>query len=462
MDLNNTPGVGEPDNSASAGTLDLVDNVPSIEDAPSIVDESTIVSDTPAADDSAEDSAEISEDIKAEMESVIEAQANDSALVKKLRDLVKVKYDDFSSKVPQSDLSESQQLAEELITGLFEYDVESGPTTRSFAEKLAAKDMSVATQALSDLSNVQVDPDTGWTLGHQFLESIGLDPYKIEELRQFSRGELAAPESYGIIPVHPSVPPEFAEAYKSLDQVTRTDVDIYLDSENEGQKLAAMRTLRNQKTVMDTDRMREEGQKQFQAQFTNEVTTALETDLETTYTGLMTSLKSNPAYVNVAVSADKNIDTMVKDTVIANLNALGDPRSVLAKQAVAQFESRGVQVDLPKITSLMQTIEDTTKIAITAEKQGKLQGRDYSTQIQDALSRKSQAMASLTALGNKYFSQVLANLTGSQVNSPNPKGSIPKLEGTPAAPTSNTSGVKTFKELDAEILNIAKGLAATQ
>lgn len=401
--------------------------------------------------------AEISDDLKSEMESVIEAKSDDSALVKKLRDLVKTKYDDYAKRV-QPELSEAQQQALELANGLFEFDVERGTaTTRNFAQKLAQKDMGIASQAFDDLSSLAVD-ENGFTLGHRFLEKIGLDPYKIEELRQFSRGELN-PTDYGITTVPESIPREYAEAYKSLDPVTRTDVDIYLDSENEGQKMAAMRTLRDRQANIDNDRRTEEYQTHQQAQFTQEVTSATEADLQTTYQGVLTSLKSNPAYTNVTISSDPNVDAMVKESIISGLNALGDPRSVLAQHAIQTFEARGVKVDVAKIEGLMRTIEEASRTAIVAERQGKLQGRDYSTQIQEALARKSTATSQLLAQGNKYFSQTLASLSG-KGTAPNPVGGTPKLEGNNSPIVNRPQGVKNFADLDKEVLEIAKNIAA--
>lgn len=440
--------VGTPEESAPDITAPEIES-----SAPDGSVEGKTISDAP-------DEGEISEDIKSEMQSVIEGNTNDSALVKKLRDLVKVKYEDFASRVTP-EIPESQKEALELVNGLFEFDVERGvATTRNFATKLAEKDLNLATQAFEDLSSIPVNAN-GYTLGHKFLESIGLDPYKIEELRQFSRGELNATD-YGIVQVHAFVPKELSEAYKSLDPVTRTDVDVYLDSENEAQKAAALRTLRNQQAVLDNERYTQQRNEQQQQQFTTEVAQATENDLTTTYTGVLSSIKSNPAYTSVTISSDPNVDGMLKDSIISQLNALGDPRSVLAKQAASLFEARGIKVDMPKLESLMQTIETSTKTAITAEKMGKLQGRDYSTQIQDAVARKSQAVSALIAMGNKYFSQALSNLSGVKPNTPNPKGGTPPLDGNPASFETRPTGVKTPAELDAEILNIAKTLRAAQ
>lgn len=444
-----------PDSSGSVATLEGADPVAEAIQAtePAVVEEKQ-VSETPP-----DEGESIPEDLKAEMEAVIEANPNDTDLVKKLRGLVKTKYDDFTSR-HQPELSDAQKEQLELVNGLFDFDLEQGvATTRNFAQNLAKKDLNLAQQAFQDLSQVPMD-ENGFTLGHRFLESIGLDPYKIEELRQFSRGELNAAE-LGIVTAPPNVPKEYSEAYKSLDTVTRTDVDIYLDSENEGQKQAALRILRDRQSNIEYQRNMEQMQQRQQAQFSTEVNTAVESDLANTYSGMLSSLKQNPAYTSVAISADKNVDTMVKDSIISSLNALGDPRSVLAQQAVQMLEARGVKVDLPKIEGLMSQIEASTKKAISAERQGKLQGRDFTTQIQEALASKAQAVSQLVALGNRYFSQTLSNISGVPTN-PNPKGTIPQIDGAPASTTVTPPGIKSPKDLDAFIAETARSIAASQ
>lgn len=458
-------GVGAPpDGSASAGSDGVVPSLtPPVLETPgdllSANPDETIISD-PVGDSQEEP---ISDELQSEIESVIEAQPNDSALVKKLRDLLKVKYEDFSSRVAQptaQEPSENQKLAEELVNGLFEFDLEKGPTTQKFAHTIAKKDIALAQQVLIDLANTPMD-DSGFTIGHKFLEQIGLDPYKIEELRQFSQGQIN-PVDYGIVKVHDKVPQELSEAYKSLSTVQRTDVDLYLDSENPEQLRAALATLKDRQTAINSERQTKQFQEQQQQRFTQEVTTATESDLETTYSGVLTALRSNPAYTNIAVSSDPNVDSMVKDSIIAQLNALGDPRSVLAQQAVKTFEARGVKVDLAKVGQLMQTIENSTQVAISADRMGKLQGRDYSTQIQEALARKSNAVSQLVALGNRYFSQALSNLTGVTAQ-PNPKGSVPNLQGKNQAIQSQPSAKpKNFQDLDKEIAEIARSLQAAQ
>lgn len=455
-----------PDNSATAGTPPTgdVSVTPPNEDltlTPPPLDEGKTISEQTVEPPKEEDS-ELSDDLKSEMESVIEAKDNDSALVKKLRDLVKTKYEDYEAKVKPAELPESQKEALELIEGIFEFDIESGrPTTRTFAEKLSKKDMNLAAQALEDLSMVPVD-ERGFTLGHKFLEKIGLDPLKLDDLRRFSRGEVD-PVDYGMVKVHDKVPRELSEAYKSLSHINRTDVDIYLDSEDQMKVSAALQTLRNQQTVIDNTKAQAEFQERQQLQFNNDVAAAMETDLTSTYNGVLETLKTNPAYVNVALSSDKNVDSMVKDSLIAQLNSLGDPRSVLAQQAVKTFESRGVKIDIPQIEGLMRTIENSTQTAIAAEKLGKLQGRDYSTQIQEAYARKVAAVSKLTALGNKYFSQAMANLSGVSLKQPDPKSGVPPLTGQNVPPGEATPGkAKTFAELDADVLNIAAALRANQ
>lgn len=310
-----------------------------------------------------------------------------------------------------------------------------------------------------DLSSVPIN-ESGLTLGHKFLQVIGLDPYKIEELRQYSRGELDL-SSKGIVSVPETVPKEYHEAYKSLDEVTRIDVDMYLEGQREDQRYAALRTLKDRQDNIQFAKSQSEFQAQQEASFQREVAVETETALETTYSGVLNSLKTNPAYTEVAISSDKAVDTVVKDSIISQLNALGDPRSVLAKQAVKTFESQGVKVDLPKITELMQTIENSTVVAVNAERKGKLQNRDYSVQIREANAKKTQAVSQLVALGNKYFSQTLSALSGIKPATPAPKGGMPNTEGKAPAIAPNTPGTMTMAELDKVIQETAKSLQAS-
>lgn len=458
MDELNT-GVGAlPDSSASAGTPETVVAAPPVENA-SPVEEKTISEDTASVPPTTEEEGDAVGDINSEIESAIKEEASDSDLVKKLRGLLKTKFES-NKKGEEPQLSESQQQALELVEGLFEFDFNTqSPTTRKFAENLAKKDLGLAQQAFQDLSSIPVD-ENGFTIGHKFLEMIGLDPYKIEDLRKFSKGEIN-PTSLGMVKVHSAVPKELTEAYKSLSPINRTDVDVYLDSEDDVKISAALQVLRNQQVALNSERREAEMVQRQQESFNTEVYQATETDLNTTYTGIIEALKTNPAYTNVTISSDKTIDSMVKDTLISNLNALGDPRSLLAQTAAKNFEARGVQVDLKQIGDLMEAIEVSARTAIAAERMGKLQGRDYSSQVQEALGRKSNAVAKLLALGNRYFSQALANMTGA--SNPAPKPGIPGVEGNAPQGTASVPGkAKTFAELDAEIMNIAGSLAAAK
>jgi hypothetical protein len=166
---------------------------------------------------------------------------DDTPLVRRLRGVLRTKLE------PQA-LGEREQEALQVMESLFGFDSDAGaPTAKAFAEYLAKKDLTVANQAYRDLANIPVNED-GWTIGHQFLKDIGLDPYKLEELRQFSRGEI---QSQAVVNMPEYVPQEYAEAYKGLNEILRADIDIYLNSSDDRQRSTALELLRDKQQAID-------------------------------------------------------------------------------------------------------------------------------------------------------------------------------------------------------------------
>jgi hypothetical protein len=171
----------------------------------------------------------------------------------------------------------------------------------------------------------------------------------------------------------------------------------------------------------------------------------------------MSTIKSNPAYTGIKVSSSPKIDSLVKDSIISQINAIGDPNQVLAQQAIKSFEEQGVKIDVAKVSELMKTIETNTEIVVKAEKLGKIQGRDYSVHIQEANRRISEANGKALALANKYFSQTLAAVTGKVPPTPDLKETIPITDksGNPP-PRARPRGVMSEAELDKSIVEVAR------
>lgn len=463
--MENEIGAGVPDNSASTGTETPI-SVESISNSgvettqPEVLETESQAEATTETPVPTEDT-----DLAADFEAAIKEQPNDTELIKRLRNLAKTKYEDYQTRVQQPTIDSRAQEQQELVQELYGFDMERGvPTTQGFAQKLAAKDIGLAQQTFMDLGTIEVADEgiQGYTLGHRYLESIGLDPFKIEELRAFSRGEING-EKFGVVESPDFIPTEYAAAYKQLPEVLRTDIDIYLTGQNPDQRAAALQLLQDKQSVISQAAATQENFRTAEMNFNNEVSTTVAAELDTAYKGLLGAVKQNPAYTGVKVSSNPHVDSTVKDSIISQINALGDPRSILAQQAVETFRTLGVQVDMPKVEKLLGDIESNTQIAVKAEKLGKLQNRDYSTHVQEALGRRSAAISQTIALANKYFSDTLAVLTKSvtgeittETGLPNIYGGVPQNTGD--APRKNL----TFAELDTAALSVARSLREAQ
>jgi hypothetical protein len=373
---------------------------------------------------------------------------DDTPLVRRLRGVLRNKLE------PQA-LGEREQEALQVMESLFGFDPDAGaPTAKAFAEYLAKKDLTVANQAYRDLANIPVN-DEGWTIGHQFLKDIGLDPYKLEELRQFSRGEI---QSQAVVNMPEYVPQEYAEAYKGLNEILRADIDIYLNSSDERQRSTALELLRDKQQSINFRAQQEQQAVEAQNTLNTSIRADVDNTLATTYQGLLDAVKTNPAYTNVVVSSNPQADTFIKDSIIAQINAVGDPNRILASQAVAAFKAQGIEIDTAKVSDLMRTIEVNTEIAVKAEKLGKIQNKDYSVQIQEAKRKAADATTRALGLANKYFSQSLANITNTSVSNPSNAPTPPVISSDPASQGSQSNRAKTPKELDEMILGTAAAI----
>lgn len=450
-------GEGSPDNSATAGTgEDAAQVLPPVEQIsdqvvqPEVKDDSKVDDQSQSTDES--------------IETLLAEQSDDTPLIKKLRDIAKGKFEDYQKQAPkneQQQISPKQQEYIDLSEELFKFDPELlQPSTVGFVQKLASKDMNVARQAMLDLTNVPVQGKAeGWTLGHDLLEKIGLDPYKLPDLIKFSKGEIT-PESVGIKSVPEYIPEEYKEAYEKMSPVLRTDLDIYFGpSGTQEQKAAALQMLQDRQGRLNFDRQKIETEQQNKIDFENSVHTEVESQLNTAYIGLLEGIAKSPTFTGIKISSNEMIDSSVKSSLISQIAALGDPRSVLAQKAVQNFETLGVKIDTSKIEGLMKQIENYTRIAVKADKLSKQKGVDYSTQIQDVLDKRSDAIASTLGEANRIFSDSLQFLTGSK--QPDPIGGLPNLQGM----TPNGQGIpnghkyKNEKEFDQYVSQIAANIA---
>lgn len=455
MEIENN-GVGVPDNSAAAGTQlesdPVVDNIS--DDGLDTAGTDTVEGDQQTTNESEDDYSQY----------VVETP-QDTDLVKKLRGLVKTKFDDYKSRIEsqqQPSLTQEQLDAIEMVNGLYGFDTESGkPTAKTFVDKLVQRDFGLAEQTLYDLVNTPV-PNAeyqGYTLAHRLLEQMGLDPFKIEDLRALSRGEHTSFTPTTDVP--DLIPKEYTEAYKEFNEVARSDIEIYLNSDDPNQRAAALQMLQDRQTVINNRAADVQRQQQMEMQFNSEVVQEVDNQLSTTYQGLLDGIKKNPAYTEIKVSANDQIDSMVKNTLIAQLTALADPNSVFASQGLAAFENIGIKIDAKQVTDLMETIEKETAIAVKADKAGKLQNRDYSAHVQAALGRRNSAVQRVLALANKYFSEALGTMTNKQVTRPTPNSGIPNISGiTPSQGQEQQK--RSFSTLEALALETARTLQNNQ
>lgn len=405
------------------------------------------------------------------MREAAKPQEGDSSVIKSLREMLSFRLDKLapsSEAAPQ--LSDHDRESLELVKGLYGFDVERGaPTTRDFVSRLAEKDINLVGQLMFDVANTPMkDKPQGWTLGHEFLSRIGLDPNRMDDLVKFSRGELSS-ESMGVETVPAHIPEEYREAYSQLSQVLRTDVDIYLDESNNNpeQRAAALSLLQTKQDALNRRALDQQLAAQSWQTFEAEVTREVDSQLAATYSTLLDSIKQNPAYTTVKVSSDAAIDAMVKDTIISSINALGDDNSVLAARAAESFKQAGVEVDLERVRGLLKQIETDTVIAVRAERRGRVEKRDYSVQIQEANKRRSDNVAKALALGNRYFSEALKRFNKGPAVIEEGKG--PTTGGEPVL----RGGVPSFRtaedvavgralspaELDALVINTSKGIS---
>lgn len=403
---------------------------------------------TPLVEDPILDSETLSED-----ETIIEESADDTPLVKKLRGLLKESKK--SLKEYETRVSE-KSTSEEFLEGLFGFDADRGvPSSQIFAQKLVEKDQSTAIQALMDLSSQQIRED-GWTIGHEFLTRIGLDPYKIEELQKYSKGELAEFSAPAEIPE--VVPPEYREAFKGLSEVNREDIEVYLNG-TDLQKQSALQILRNEQYRLDSEKQSQVALAEQNRQYEETVFAEAAQKLDEAYLGLLENVKKNPAYEQITISANPEMDAMVKGSIIAQITALGDPNRLISRQAADMFKSQGIQVNLDEISSLMKAVEDNTVIAVKAEKAQIRDKKDYKLQINEALQRRTNATVKLLSIANRVFAQTLSKYRPTQDQVP--QGSLPV--GTTGTSIDSPSGGRAMNSsaLDELTNSIIKGIQSS-
>lgn len=407
------------------------------------------------------------EQVLEELRQAAEPQPTDNSTIKQLRSLLKTRLDTVTPQDPsQGDvaLSDTDREHLEMVQGLFEYDLENDrPTTRPFVEKLAAKDHTIVGQLLLDSINVPVPNSQigGWTYGHELLQQMGLDPMKFPDLVRFSRGEISG-EAFGIEQMPEYVPAEYHEAYKQLNPVIRSDVDIYLRGDDPAQKAAALQALQDKNQLIQKHQEELQRQQRENETFNQTISQEVETQVVQTYTHLLDTVAQNKAFTDVKVHSDPNVDGFVKNTIINQIVALGDDNAVLARRAVESFKEMGVQVDHQKVNSILDSIKKNTEVAVRAEKQAKARGLQTSAQAEEAKARVSSAVGQAVSLANKIAGEALKKYSPPfVVKDPPPKGE-PNFKrgdgGSRGTSDTGKNGAMSPAELDALIANTTNAL----
>jgi len=403
-----------------------------------------------------------------ELRTAATPQEGDNATIKGLRSLLKERVDKYDQEAPGQSppaLSDSDRENLEMVQDLYGYDLEKDqPTTVSFINKLAAKDHNLVGQLLSDALNVPV-PNAeiqNWTYGHELLQNMGLDPMKFPDLVKFSRGEIDG-ASYGIEAVPDYVPQEYQEAYKQLNPVTRTDVDIYLRGEDQAQRVAGLQLLQDKQKLLEGARFNQQRETREQETFNQQVGQDVETQIIQTYSTLLDTVEKNKAFMDVKVHSDPNVDSMVKSTIINQVAALGDENAVLANRALASFKAMGVNVPADQVNTLLKTIRDNTEIAVRAERKAKANNQTTSAQAEEAKARVSKAVGEAVGLANRIAGEALQKYSPPGVVKADPDKGEPNLRGGERSQgqrqgEERPAGVMTPAELDAMILNTSQAM----
>jgi len=422
MDDLNSSDVGViPESPATIGTDDTATVVDAVSDDK-----------LSATDDTTTNVTEIDEEtteIDADIDKQLAEKPQDQEDLAYFRGLLRAKEKEARElRNRQPEYGETEQLAIDLYKGLTSFDNETGrPTAKAFAQKLVERDPALATEASWDLLNQQVDAN-GMTIGHQLLERMGLNPYRLEELRQFSKGEIKG-EQYGITAIPETVPQEFADAYKALSRINRDDVDIYLEGDDE-QKAAGLEILRNKQDKLDFDRMRTEQTRTQTESLQREINTQIEKEETETFTNLLESFKDTPTYTAATVSGNPEMDAGIKNIVSMAILGLGYPDSVFGQQATKFFEGLGVQVNPQELSTLVNEISGNIQSAVKAEKGNFLPAKA------EAVARRDDAVRRASAKRNAIFAQAISKMAGSmkQISETNgtvleANGGMPRLEG---------------------------------
>lgn len=300
--------------------------------------------------------------------------------------------------------SETDRFAIELYDGLTDFDTEKGePTTRKFAEKLAQKNKDLAFNATWNLLAQPYD-DT-FSVGHKILEKMGLDPYRIEDLQRFSKGEITG-DPYGVVSVPESVPPEVAQAYKSTSKQMRDNYDWMLESDDPVQRQAAIAELQKIQKGLEYEQFKQQSEEQQKQQFHVEVENAVNQNVVETFNTFIDQFRETPVYTAATVSGDPEADALIKESVVGMILNLNEPESVTGRQALKYFQTLGVNVKASEVSDIVNAVIGHIEVGVKAEKGG------YADAKANAFDKKAQALTRANGTFNRIFAEAISKFGG--------------------------------------------------
>jgi len=384
-------------------------------------------------------------ELDAEIDKQVAEKPEDVDDLKHFRQLLRNKEKqvrELSKKTPE--YSDTDREAIDLYNGLFAFDTAQGvPTSKDFAQKLVAKDKDLALNASWDIATQQLD-ESGLTVGHLLLQKMGLDPYRLEELREFSQGKIKG-DAYGMVEVPEFVPQEVAGAYKLLSQPMRDNVDFMLESGDPVQKQSALETLQDKQSTLEFKELKQRQEHESVQRTQMEITQAVDSHVTQTFTDFTNGFKDTPTYKTATISGNPQFDSGVKGVVSLAILGLSEPDSVMGKQSQQFFQELGVNVNPTEVSTLVNSVIQDIE---AAEKAGK---GNFTTAKTEALKRKEQSMMRATGVRNRIFAETMTKLAATMkaVSEGNGQkldanGGMPSLAGNGASTNGAQAKVSTL------------------
>lgn len=376
---------------------------------------------------------EETQELDKEIEKQLAEKPEDVEELKYFRTLLRNKEKEaraLRNKAPE--YSDTDRFAIELYDGLTDFDTEKGvPSARKFAEKLAAKDKDLALNASWDL--LAQPYDESFSVGHKILEKMGLDPYRLDDLRRFSKGEITG-DPYGVVSVPESVPPEVAQAYKSTSKQMRDNYDWMLESDDPVQRQAAIAELQKAQKSLEYEQFKQQSEEQQKQQFHVEVENAVNQNVVETFNTFIDQFREAPVYTAATLSGDPEADAAIKESVLAMILNLNEPESVTGRQALKYFQGLGININPSEVSDAVNAVIGHIEVGVKAEKGG------YADAKANAFDKKAQALTRASGIRNRLFAEAISKLGGKLKSTAETAGEKLEKNGTMPAVIGTAAG----------------------